>query len=314
MKTEFMAATAACWLKARASARTWSEAKGNPHRLFRTVGAIALAIVIVPATALLGGVAFADRDAMSSSYSGSWHSEKACAPRYRISHRNTGCMHAWWDNTPPWSSGVAGGSTWGAENKCANYGGMKANIDVINGGDQHFHMSNGDKKRGRSGSQNIRDIACCLDKSDLCWKWSVDEQDGKIKMWTGTGTDYRWVDVSTQLDRYKFCSEKPDNVYCDVDPEGDAFTVPTAVMCGDDECEKIDCLKTFGKTGVSNDCAIYNLDYEDGLCIWTASCTMNGNTTIAEDFEIFIDDIEPYLKVCYQTDGNPRLMGKFDKC
>ena len=115
MKTELMAVAAARWRKVRASGRAWSEAKGNPHRLFRAAAAIALAIVIVPATVLLGGAAFADGGAAGQGYTGSWHWNKGCAPRYRISHRNTGCMHAWWDNTPPWSTGVAGGSTWGAQ-------------------------------------------------------------------------------------------------------------------------------------------------------------------------------------------------------
>ena len=85
-------------------------------------------------------------------------------------------------------------------------------------------------------------------------------------------------------------------------------------MCGDDECDQFDCLTTFGESDVSNHCAIYNLDYEDGLCIWTASCTRNGKTTIAENFEILLDDIEEYLKVCFQNDGNPRLMSRYDTC
>ena len=310
MKTELMAAATACWRKVRASGRAWSEAKGNPHRLFRAAAAIALAIVIVPATALLGGGAFADNDPMSDGYQGSWHSGQACAPRYRISHKNTGCMHAWWDNTPPWSTGVAGGSTYGARNLCPNYGAMKANIDIVGKNDPHFHMSNGDKKRGRDGEANVRDIACCLNESDLCWKWSVEPQDGKIKMWKGTGTDYRWVDVSTQYDRYKFCSENPDNVYCDVDKKGDAFNVPETVMCGDEECDTTDCRAAFDDTRTSNWCSIWNLGYNDGLCSWDASCIVNGKTGTQNNFEIFIDDIESYLKTC--GDDDPHLLGKFN--
>ena len=60
MKTGLMAAAAACWRKALASGRACLESKGTPHRLFRAAAAIALAIVIVPATVLLGGAAFAD--------------------------------------------------------------------------------------------------------------------------------------------------------------------------------------------------------------------------------------------------------------
>ena len=212
-------------------------------------------------------------------------------------------MHAWWDNTPPWSTGVAGGSTYGARNLCPNYGAMKANIDIVGKNDPHFHMSNGDKKRGRDGEANVRDIACCLNESDLCWKWSVEPQDGKIKMWKGTGTDYRWVDVSTQFDHYKMCFENPDNVYCDVDKKGDAFTVPT-VMCGNSECDATDCVSNFNQPDnrVKSSCWISNVSYAEGICTFDAACTISRGgeslTGLVEDFEIFVDDIQTDLIIC----------------
>ena len=183
MKTKFMAAVAACRLKARAFARTCLESKRNPYRFFRTaVAAIAVATITVPATTLLGGATFAD------SGSGEWHAQHACAPSYRISHGNLECVSAWWDNTPPASTGVAGGSTYGAENKCSDFGDIVANIDLKNVGDRHFHLNSSSKERGRSSYHNVRDITCCVDKSDFCYKQQVEKDNGKIKVWSGTGT------------------------------------------------------------------------------------------------------------------------------
>ena len=70
MKTKFMAAVAACRLKARAFARACLESKRNPYRLFRPAAAIAVAVVIVPATILLGDGAFADGENYNNS--GTW--------------------------------------------------------------------------------------------------------------------------------------------------------------------------------------------------------------------------------------------------
>ena len=50
-----------------------------------------------------------------------------CSDSYRVPHRNSGCLHAWWDNTPPWSSGVPGGSTVGVQSDCSEYGKVVAN-------------------------------------------------------------------------------------------------------------------------------------------------------------------------------------------
>ena len=225
-------------------------------------------------------------------------------------------MHAWWDNTPPWSSGVAGGSTWGAQNKCADYGAMKANIDLVNGVDQHFHMSNGDKKRGYDRTGDIRDIACCLDKSDLCWKWSVEPQDGKIKVWTGSNANYQWVDVSTHSERYKFCADKSDHVYCDDDPEGDAFTVPR-VRCGSSRCNAGDCMSKYHDldNAASNACAMSNVRYSDGICTFDTTCDLSlsgkpGVVGYDEDFDIFIHDMDE-ISLCANDD--PYLMGPYDR-
>ena len=108
-----------CSLLAQGSClwKSVSRIEGNSASVVPAAAAIALAIVIVPATALLGDRAFADGGSYSNNfYPGSWHRGEGCASSYRISHRDTGCMHAWWDNTPPRSTGILGRQhLWGAE-------------------------------------------------------------------------------------------------------------------------------------------------------------------------------------------------------
>ena len=185
-------------------------------------------------------------------------------------------MHAWWDNTPPRSTGFSGGSTYGARNKCPDYGAMKANIEMEEWS-EHFHMSNGDKKRGRYGAGDVRDISCCLNKSDLCWKWSVEAQDGKIKVWKGTGTDYRWVNVRTHAKRYDFCAENPDNVYCVNDPEGDAFQ-PLTCEQSSTMCTAQDCEDAYTESDLHASCssnARYSFKYVPGGSAFGANCTIS---------------------------------------
>ena len=316
MKTEFMAAAAAWWLKARASARACLESKRNPYRLFRTAAAaIAVAVVIVPATILLGEGAFAHGDNAGSGYQGSWHYGHTCKSEYQISHSDTGCMHAWWDNTPPASTGKSGGSTYGAQNKCANYGAMKATIDLESGRDEHFHMSNGDKKRGSDPYVDIKDIACCLNQSDLCWKWSVEPQNGEIKRWTGTNANFEWVDVSTHAARYSYCGEYPNDIYCEIDPSHDAFTVPATTQCGPEgnrrECVASDCNTAFNNADNNlSYCSLngYNYASSDQTCTLFSTCvfTNNQGQTISKyqaDLEINLHDIKEKLMVCGNSSG-----------
>ena len=55
-----------------------------------------------------------------------WVQEGACSSSYRQHHRNAGCMHAWWDNSP---SDIAG-SRFGAESFCGDYGTVIAHVDL----------------------------------------------------------------------------------------------------------------------------------------------------------------------------------------
>ena len=304
MKTEFMAAAAACRLKARAFARACLESKRNPSRLFRgAAAAIAVAVVIVPATVLLGGSVFADGNAASNGYQGSWHHGHTCKSKYQISHRDTECMHAWWDNTPPVSTGHALGSTYGARNLCVNYGAMKATIDLASGSDEHFHMSNGDKKRGWDDDRNIKDIACCLNQSDLCEKQQVEPVENRIKHYTTSPpnkNDYRYVRVDTHKRRYNHCKDNPNSIYCEHDPEGDAFTEP--LLCDGNSCTVYHCWSGWNESRANNSCDNESMELRDSdifrpRCRVSASCPDDND--VSHDVTATYDmDTMPTLKNC----------------
>ena len=278
MKTKFMAAVAACRLKARAFARACLESKRNLYRLFRTaVAAIAVAVVIVPATILLGEDAFADG---------------ACAPSYRVSHSDSDCMHAWWDNTPPASSGVAGGATYGMRSYCSKYGDLEVNVEFAVWTDPEYTLSNPYKVRGKlTGPSDVRGIACCINESDLCYKQQVKKKNGKIKVWTGTGTTMKDKNVRTHAKRYAYCSENRNSIYCVNDPDGDAFIDPN--NCGDHLCTAADCQTAFEASDAYEQCQsygntvvadpTYSISATDGssqTCTVTANCRRNAEVTL----------------------------------
>ena len=112
-----------------------SSSKRNLYRLFWT----AAAAIAVAVSVLVTNSAIAD----GSTEFKNEHYGGACNSQYKVGYRNTECLSAWWDNTPPASTGYALGSTFGAENKCSDYGDMKAHVDTVGGTDVHFHLDNG---------------------------------------------------------------------------------------------------------------------------------------------------------------------------
>ena len=217
---------------------------------------------------------------------------------------------------------MSGGSTYGAQNKCANYGAMKATIDLQSGSDEHFHMSNGDKKRGADWTRNVKDIACCLNQSDLCKKNQVEKENGKIKVWTGTGTTMDTVNVSTHVKRYLYCNDNPDSIYCVNDEDGDAFTVPTLVCGPSDnrrECRARDCRSAFNHAEneyVDDYCTLDSYSYEDGFCTLDATCSGEsvGDGSFSASNEIFLSHIKRYLEVCDGAEGYYLIHKDNDTC
>ena len=183
-----------------------------------------------------------------------WRLGGACSSSYRQHHRSAGCLHAWWDNSPPPSTGVVGGSTYGARSYCGDYGTVIAHIDLRGGLDENFLLNRGGRIRGRSGTNKVRNISCCMNESDLCHKQQVEARNGIIKVYTGSGTTTRDVDVSTHLKRYEFCEDNANTIYCEVNPEGDAFTAPT---CEDDPraCTVDDCEDAYEESDLYDTCS-----------------------------------------------------------
>ena len=81
-----------------------------------------------PSAALAAAVGWAGTPGSAKAeYSGEWGTEyhglpEGCNSSGREAHSTTSCLNAWWDNSPPASSGVAGGSTFGAQSQCADWG------------------------------------------------------------------------------------------------------------------------------------------------------------------------------------------------
>ncbi len=119
-----------------------------------------------------------------------------------------------------------------------------------------------------------------MDQSDLCHKRQVEPKDGKIRRYTGTGTNTEYVDVSSHLARYLYCEEHPDDIYCEVDPKRDAFDDPEiAFNCGDHYCTVDDCEENWKQASADESC------YEERFSIskpvgTTQTCTVN---TLCED-------------------------------
>ena len=205
-------------------------------------------------------------------YANSWEDGGACSNSYRQRHRTAGCLHAWWDNTPPISSGVALGSKYGAQNKCSQYGEIVAHIDLINTPDEHFVLDNSSRTRGWDGVTNVRQISCCMNESDLCHRQQVEAKNGIIRVYTGSGTRTRDVDVSTHAKRWEFCRDNEDTIYCEVDPEGDAFTAPN---CEDhpSACTEDDCEDAYENSEIYEYCS-RNVTYAIGLSEGRAQCTI----------------------------------------
>ena len=217
-------------------------------------GLIAAILAVFLAAGLVSHDANARKDRSGGDYAG--HAGGSCTGANRIRASDATCLSAGWDNSPPASSGVAGGSTYWIRNECSDYGSVVAHIDVKATDDYHWHLNNGDRQNGRYWLNDVRNIYCCYEDSALCWKNQVEaDSTGHIVRMTEVSSSLVTgvsVDVSTHQARYDFCSDYPNNIYCVNDPEGDAFTEPpeptgpacaadSSCNCGDHYCTAADC-------------------------------------------------------------------------
>ena len=219
----------------------------------------------------------------------------ACTSAERISTNDATCIEVWWDNTPPASSGVAGGSTYGARSFCSDYGTVKVHIDIKNGPDEHFILDESASISGEDDVKDVRAMTCCRPKSDLCTKQEakVSVATGEIMVWNSTDSDYDLVDVSSHMERYEYCQDddNSDSIFCTANVSGDVNTEPT-YSCGTANCTASDCQseweksdsadESFGCNVVDDGFWIRHTEDNDAICtVRLANCTMIPNTLVS---------------------------------
>ena len=205
--------------------------------------------------------------------------EGACESNHRLSHSEVDCLHAWWDNTPSASTGVPGGSTVAAISNCSIYGTVVAKIDIRHRSDWTWHLENSSTRRGKLAFNDIRGVSCCRDISDLCLRRQVEANpDGRIVVYNTSSASYDAVDVSTRIKRYEFCQDNPDNIYCVVDPKGDAYWEPN---CGDHDCTMGDCSWQWNKSDAAETCTKEDMGFS-GHNFWSPQCDIATNCRSAD--------------------------------
>ena len=173
---------------------------------------------LIAATAML--VAGALSQASAHHYSTVSNIDSACPANYRIPEADATCLRG--------RTGV-GTHDYELNNLCSSYGQVVVSIDVMNTTDTRvtLHKGSSEVAAQLAGGQ-IRAITCCIDRGDnLCYKDQVEKrEDGRIRFYNHPVASTR--DVSTHQARYDLCQAHPTNIYCKVNPEGDAFTEPAA--------------------------------------------------------------------------------------
>ena len=202
---------------------------GDARRSFGAMRAMraGVAVVAVLASGFAANEAWADGSIASSNL---YHYYQGCGQSSRISLGDATCVHGWWDNSPPTSSGVTG-STFGVEwrDSCYDYGDIVVNVDISGHTDRHFHLNTsaaGGRMTLTSARHDVSQISCCWDQSDLCYTREVEAKDGLIVRHTG-GKNWEYERVATHQERYDLCQEHPGIIYCRKNPSGDALTPPS---------------------------------------------------------------------------------------
>ena len=197
-----------------------------------------------------------------------------CESSYRISHSNSDCMHAWWDNSP---SSTCWGTKGGAQSFCSNYGSITVKVDIIGGSDIEVERNGSGKWRYTLCTNDTRQISCCIDKSDLCKKSQVEpSSSGYIDHYNPHNNTWESYSVSTHEDRYKHCDRySNESIYCDVDPKGDAFTEPT--LCDGEECAHSHCSSYWSDSSADDTCRDESMgsslsDVFNPTCTVSADC------------------------------------------
>ena len=202
------------------------------------------------------------------------HAGSGCPASSRVAHAASTCVDATWNNSPDASEGVSSQYSVQWENSCHNYGDIVVDVNLSPGEDEHVHLNTsvGGTMRSQSRSSDVSGISCCWDESDLCHIREVVAEDGQIIKHT-SGTSYTLVDVSTHRNRYDLCQSQAgaDLIYCDVNPEGDAFTEPTPAVPDRLPISLQDCHDGFAESSAAASCGDFHADAQDGRDAGTES-------------------------------------------
>ena len=245
-----------------------------------SLAAIALAASIATACAVDRAAADVDCTVGSTMASG-------CSGNTRISPSAATCLTATWDRS---YNASAAGYNYSITNECSDYGNIMVHKDFK---DQLDWMVCEDGESSATSVAKIRGIACCFEgEQDLCWERQVKaDSEGRIKrvQWSDANNiGFTLVTVATHQQRYDFCRENPNDVYCKVDPSGDANTAPPppSTECDGEPCTVQHCRDDFeGSTAAtgSNSCTTLGLDYPPLPYGYTASAPPDDDEWPLED-------------------------------
>lgn len=214
-------------------------------------------------------------DASGGEGTNTWHEDGAgCDGTNRLDKAQATCVSADWDNE-------GAGYSVTVQNRCASYGVVTVGVDVSGGTDVHMHIASANTGTYSSiaSTKNVRSVHCCWNRSDLCFKSQVEKDaNNEITQVTKDGASYTttYVSVSTHQKRYDFCQANSDDIYCEVDPEGDANTAPADLSCvqtatcncGDHHCTADDCDSEWSDNRFASDTVEYCKNVDDPN--WTA--------------------------------------------
>ena len=199
-----------------------------------------------------------------------------CESQYRMSHSDSDCMHAWWDNSPSWS---CWGTKGGAESFCSNYGTVVVKVDIQGGEDLTPHRTTAGKWRYTRCLNDTNSISCCIDKSDLCVKNQVEpDSDQKIKYFQSGNSTLQTASVGTRIERYNFCQDNPDTIYCEINPRNDALWAPN---CGDHDCTVGDCNWHWNQSDASDSCTLVSMNYI-GADFFSPKCNVHARCSSSD--------------------------------
>ena len=89
--------------------------------------------------------------------------EAACGKKHRVSHRDSECLSAWWEN----HNSTFKHNTYNVRNMCSSQGRVVAKVDLKEEMDRTLYLDDGATRTGQTKFR-IRWIYCCSDLSTLC--------------------------------------------------------------------------------------------------------------------------------------------------